>query len=110
LSSQIKIYLDNGASCDYTVRQGIVHGMSNGTALTGGGGYITPSTEDETTLTHTPDNQAATTGDTQGSEAVSVNEVRFDGEALKVTHANGDTVLYICVITSAGDIAGKYVS
>jgi|SRR5271166_5752672 len=102
LSSQIKLYLDNGASSDYTVRQGTVHGMANGAALTGSGGYITPSSFDETTETTTPD--------TAGPEAKELNQVRFDGAALKIAHVNGDTVLYICVIDSAGDIVGKYVS
>jgi len=101
-SAQIQLFLDNGASCDYTVRQGVISGMGDGTALTGSGGIITPSSFDETTETKTPD--------TVGSEAKSLDLVRFDGQALKVNHANGDTVLYICVITSAGDIVGKYVS
>jgi hypothetical protein len=102
LPTQISIALDNGATCDYTVRQGVISGMGDGIALIGSGGRITPSTFDETTETKTPD--------TAGPEAKSVNLVRFDGSALKVNHANGDTVLYVCVINSAGDIVGKYVS
>ncbi len=132
-NTQIQLFLDNGSYCDYTVRKGIIGGMSNGTALTGSGGYITPDANfDETTETGgtatvgTPDNASApviapnpesalgpVTGSTtqaKGPEAVSRNQVRFDGQALKVSHVNGDTVLYICVITSAGDIVGKYVS
>ncbi len=154
-NTQIQLFLDNGSSCDYTVRKGIIGGMSNGTALTGSGGYITPDANfDETTETGdapldatanelvgsvydtvstprtatvgTPDNASApviapnpesalgpVTGSTtqaKGPEAVSLNQVRFDGQALKVNHVNGDTVLYICVITSDGDIVGKYVS
>jgi hypothetical protein len=109
-STQVPIFLDNGSSCDFTVRQGVIGGMSNGTALTGSGGHIVPSTFDETTETKNPDNQAPTSGDAHGSEGVAQNIVRFDGAALKVNHANGDTVLYICVITSAGDIVGKFVS
>ncbi len=126
-NTQIQLFLDNGSYCDYTVRKGIIGGMSNGTALTGSGGYITPDANfDETTETGAPDNASApviapnpesalgpVTGSTtqaKGPEAVSLNQVRFDGQALKVNHVNGDTVLYICVITSAGDIVGKYVS
>jgi hypothetical protein len=116
-TAQISLFLDNGASSDYTVRQGVITGMSNGTPITGSGGEITPSSFNETTETNTADNQSApvVTGqaaahDTVGAEAKSVNVVRFDGQALKVAHVVGDTVLYICVITSAGDIVGKYVS
>ena len=50
-TSQIQIFLSRGAFCDYTVRQGVISGMSNGTPLTGSGGIITPSSFDETTLT-----------------------------------------------------------
>ncbi len=126
-NTQIQLFLDNGSYCDYTVRKGIIGSMSNGTALTGSGGYITPDANfDETTETGARDNASApviapnpesalgpVTGSTtqaKGPEAVSLNQVRFDGQALKVNHVNGDTVLYICVITSAGDIVGKYVS
>jgi len=105
LPSQIKIYIENGESSDYTVRQGVVQGMANGTAISGSGGYIIPSSFDETTETNTSDAQAGLE-----PEAKAVNQVRFDGQALKVNHANGDTVLYIACITSAGDIVGKYVS
>jgi len=101
-ASSFNFALDNGASCDYTVRQGVISGMSDGAALIGSGGIITPSTFDETTETKTPD--------TAGTEAKSANLVRFDGQALKVAHSNGDTVLYVCVVTSAGDLAGKLVS
>ena len=116
-SSDITLYLDNGASTDWTVRLGVIGGMENGTALTGSGGYITPASKDETDLTHTKDDQVLVAGDVnhlsvdaEHTEAVSVNQVRFDGNALKVNHVNGDTVKYVCVITSAGDICGKYVS
>lgn len=109
-SAQVQLFLDNGASSDYTVRQGVISGMSNGTAGIGSGGNITPSSFDETTETNTPDNQAATPGDAHGSEAVSQNIVQFEGNSLLVNHVNGDTVKYICVITSAGDIDGRYVS
>jgi hypothetical protein len=139
----VQITIERGAYSDFMVRAGVIGGMSNGTALTGSGGHITPSSEDETTLTGkgpedyidpatgvadtrtsraddagTPDNQSAptVTGQAGGShdtgvvEAISLNQVRFDGLALKVAHVNGDTVKYVCVITSAGDIVGKYVS
>jgi len=117
-NTQIQLFLENGASSDYTVRTGVIGGMSNGTPLTGSGGYITPSDGfDETTETNTADNQTAVAGDynfpslhNERPEAKSVDQVRFDGSALKVAHVNGDTVLYICVITSAGDISAKYVS
>lgn len=109
-NTTISIAIDDGASCDYTVRQGVIGGMSNGAALIGSGGHITPSTFDETLQTHTSDAQTPGAGDSVGSEAKEVNVVRFDGNALKVAHSNGDTVLYICVITSAGDIVGKLVS
>jgi hypothetical protein len=118
-TAQISLFLDNGAYSDYTVRQGVITGMSNGTALTGSGGEITPSVDETVDVeTRTPDNQTAPTvtgqaggsHDTGVSEATSQNIVRFDGAALKVNHSVGDTVLYICVRTSAGDIVGKYVS
>jgi hypothetical protein len=145
-ASQAGITLDRGAYTDYTVRTGKISSMSNGTALTGSGGIITPDAVgglDETTLTGkgpedyidpatgnadtrtsraddagTPDNQSAptVTGQAGGShdtgvvEAISQNLVRFDGQALKVAHVNGDTVKYICVVTDAGDLTGKYVS
>lgn len=153
-TSQIQIFLSRGSFCDYTVRQGVISGMSNGTPLTGSGGIITPSSFDETTLTGkgpedyttqteigTPEvfttvsaagsdnpgtsdaqsvpavvlnpesaNNPPQSNQSKGVEAVSLNLVRFDGQALKVQHANGDTVLYICVITDAGDVVGKYVS
>jgi hypothetical protein len=54
--------------------------------------------------------QAGGSHDTGVVEAISLNKVRFDGQALKVAHVNGDTVKYICVVTDAGDIIGKYVS
>jgi hypothetical protein len=139
----VSITISRGAYSDFTVRAGVISGMSNGTALTGSGGIITPSTFDETDLTGdgpedyidphtgttdartstsanvgTKDDQSAptVTGQAGGShdtgvvEAISLNKVRFDGQSLKVAHVNGDTVKYICVVTDAGDIVGKYVS
>ena len=141
----VSITISRGSYSDFTVRAGIISGMSNGTALTGSGGIITPPSEDETTLagkgpedyidphTGTTDARTSTSDNTAGgrcgdqtaptvtnqaggshdagvAEATSLNLVRFDGAALKVTHVNGDTVKYICVITDAGDIVGKYVS
>jgi|SRR5208337_3131333 len=131
----VQITISRGAFCDFTVRQGVISGMSNGTALTGSGGIITPSMFDETdetgkgpedyidphtgttdTRTSTSDNpgtkddQVVPAGQAKGVEAVTLNLVRFDGLALKVNHVNGDTVKYICVITDAGDVVGKYVS
>ena len=46
----VAITISRGAFSDFTVRAGVVSGMSNGTALVGSGGIITPSIEDETTL------------------------------------------------------------
>ena len=142
-TTEVSITLDRGAFCDYTVRAGVISGMSNGAALTGSGGVITPSTFDETDLTGkgpedyidphtgttdartstadnagTKDDQSAptVTGQAGGShdtgvvKAITHNIVRFDGAALKVAHVNGDTIKYICVVTSAGDLVGKYVS
>ena len=53
-AAQAGITLDRGAYTDYTVRTGKISSMSNGTALTGSGGIITPDVSgglDETTLT-----------------------------------------------------------
>ncbi len=49
----VSITISRGMYSDFTVRQGVISGMSNGTALTGSGGAIIPSgsTPDETTLT-----------------------------------------------------------
>src|ERR1039458_693810 len=46
----VSITISRGSYSDFTVRAGIISGMSNGTALTGSGGIITPPSEDETTL------------------------------------------------------------
>ena len=108
-TTQLGITISNGEYSDFTVRQGVISGMSNGTALTGSGGVITPSTYNETLETEEGGAEPGTPS-TAGPEAKSVNLVRFDGQALKVAHLNGDTVLYIACVTDGDDIVGKYVS
>ncbi len=90
-TAQFNPVLDKGASCDMTVRQGTIYGLESPSGH--GTGLIAPI------------------GVNLALRAGQQNIVRA-GEADKVAppYVNGQTVLFVRVVTSAGDLTAKLVT